>query len=96
MKIKDILTTDDKWCKRAYYKDAKGCIADRKDYKQCCLVGAMKVAYPSVYDREVIHNKLDEAVHNLTGKSFDTLESFNDYPSTTFTMIKQVIEKADV
>ena len=77
--VMDLLGTEDRWCKGAL-KNLTG---------QRCLMGAMQEAGALVLKPYVL-----EAAREVTGKSFHTIESFNDRRSTSHALVIDVLHRA--
>jgi len=92
MKILDVLSSEDKWTKGFYAKDAEGHPVETYHPDACsfCLVGAVLVCGPSSSERNTIMKALYQA---LTG-SYGEVPKFNDDPETTFEDIVSLVKEA--
>lgn len=93
MKISDILTGPEKWCKgfAAINESGQPCNADDQHAFSFCLLGAVCRAYPPEIRhvaRQKIFAILERTQHNIA--------DFNDDPETTFEMVLEVVRKAGV
>ncbi|HUZ75903.1 MAG TPA: hypothetical protein VMU87_23185 [Stellaceae bacterium] len=77
--VMDLLSTEDRWCKGAL-KNLTG---------QRCLMGAMQEASALVLKPYILQGACD-----ATGKTFHTVESFNDRRSTTHALVIDVLHRA--
>ncbi len=74
-----LLADERRWCKGSLV-NAGG---------QMCLMGAMR----SVGSDAALRPLVLQAVQEVTGKRFRTIESFNDHHGTTHAMVLQVLQR---
>lgn len=111
MKVKELLSSKDKWIKRNFALDEKGnhTYCENKEAAKFCLFGALMHCYRNILDRKLVGDKLDLAIRTytkgkyckagqsmLTNKKYKGVFSFNDKKTTTFKDIKKVLEIADI
>jgi hypothetical protein len=101
MKIKDLLTSDDKWTQGVMARDRFGreCLPGSPDAESYCIMGALCKAYDDggAMDRAII------AILNAIGLDEEwyecptgAIENWNDDADRTFEDVRKVLEKADV
>lgn len=96
MKVKDLLSTPEKWCKGDYAQDETGNPVASHDDRAArfCLLGAVNRCYAEDARLEPIR-KLADVIHDHTdGTCHITL--FNDRPDTTYDDLRAVLEAADI
>lgn len=108
MKIKDILKTEDDWCKGFFWrrKDTGApvptldIIEGNVLQKECryCLVGAAKLAYPDDNERIRTLLKMQFALNTYTDMvpASESVSAWNDSDETTFEQVRQLIEDLDL
>ena len=91
MKVKDLLTDESKWVKGAYARTAEGRRAGscESDAVRFCLLGAITRCYPNAGFGEVLNRVVDQ----LPGRA---IAEWNDDQSTTFTDVRNLVEKLDI
>lgn len=91
MKVKDLLTYESNWVKGVYAKTAEGRNASYcdPDAIRFCLLGAINRCYPPLGKREVVNRVVDQ----LSGRA---IAEWNDDQSTTFTDVRNLVEKLDI
>lgn len=89
MKIRELLSSKDKWCQRAFAKDSHGNPVEVacKTAISFCLGGAAIKCYPVYEERIVAH----EAITRELNGSF---MNFND--THTYEEVKALIDKLDI
>ncbi len=99
MKIKELLDTERKWCKRRAAVDASGTPVNPGDTNavRWCLMGAANKCYSDRAERIHVFKKLIKLIHNGGDDHLDlpVISRYNDKVSTTFTDIKNLLEEAD-
>jgi len=77
----ELLSSPDRWCKGALYRPSGG---------QRCILGAIQAVDAVAMLRvPVLH-----AIHQITGKNYQHIETFNDARSTTHPLVMQVLLRA--
>ena len=103
MKVKELLDRPEKWTQGCYAVDENDCpiwgtdAYDEANHPKAvsfCLSGALKRCYPQRFEEDRAWDKLEVAIRSL-GLSGNVI-AFNDNPDTTFEMVKEVLELADV
>jgi hypothetical protein len=94
LKIKDLLTSENKWTKETYARDSQGRPALPHDERAVCwcLEGALFKCYPTSQYVDII-NKVRKY---LGTKDFEPIAIFNDSPRTTFEDIAKLVETLDI
>jgi hypothetical protein len=99
MKVKDLLSTEDKWTKRHAARNKLSVPVQVHDLTavKFCLMGALDKCYlggsPDVNAYLKAYNTLNRVILNTKGKSIIT---FNDDDNTTFEDIKRVLEDTGI
>lgn len=101
MKVKELLSSADRWCKGHYAIDVNDEPVSyyHPEAVKFCLSGALEKCYsPLGDDYHAAFDKLGKAVSTYTDGKFDDLdfESFNDDLETRFGDIRNVLEIADI
>jgi hypothetical protein len=79
-RVIDLLATPDRWC--------KGALLTRDGRR--CIVGAMQAANAVA----VLRRPVLQAIREVTGASYRSIEFFNDSPATTHAMVLTVLSRA--
>lgn len=93
MKVKELLSDESKWTRKAYARDSHGVMIEPRSPSACCwcISGAIERCYQSYAKASEVSEKIKR--HLPFGK---TSIDFNDDPATTFADIRRVLELADV
>jgi hypothetical protein len=96
MKIKELLSTPDKWTKGLAARNKKGepVFTSDKDAYSFCLLGACAKCYPDLLNCVEVEKKIRDILRNENG--FLSIVDFNDSSSTTFEDIRRILEIANV
>ena len=90
MKIKELLSSPDKWCKKSYArkKDGSSTFPFENDAVSFCLWGAIIRCY-EINHQQIIKEKIrQEIVRDIA--------VWNDDCETTFEDVKELVEKLDI
>lgn len=98
MLVKELLSDESKWTKHTYARNSVGEAVRASSDSACswCVFGAIEKCYPDERLYEDIVHKLDDVVFSLFNDNFSTLAEWQDRPDTTFAMLRQVLERANV
>jgi hypothetical protein len=77
----DLLSLPDRWCKGELY---------RRGADQRCIVGAIH----AVDAVAMLRGPVLQAIHEIAGKNYQHIETFNDARSTTHALVLQVLLRA--
>lgn len=97
MKIKDFLTSEDKWTKGTYARDVAGnaVCPDDKIATSWCLSGALRCCYaPDSEEYQKVVQKLSALVKARFPPAYGNVPTFND--RNNFNAVKELLEAADV
>ena len=93
MKVKELLSDRSKWCQGSFATDAEGNPRGimAPDATRFCLRGALGRCYPEQTEYDAARKRLESSL-----SSHSCLMEFNDSTFTTFTDVKELLERADV
>ena len=97
MKVRELLDSPEKWIQGEFAVDASGHPVSEISPTACkwCLSGAVYHCYPSDPLCTEVRSKLKS--HLSPGPNqYVNLASWNDSPDTTWEMVKDLLDKADV
>ena len=100
MKVKEFLK-EENWTKKGWGVDHNGEAIDFEEIDNAvkvCLLGAIVICYKEGYDLQQANNKLRKVLQvKRKGKYLpNSIILFNDDKDTTWEMVKEVLEEADV
>ncbi len=97
MKVKELLNKDN-WIKGFLgIKDTGKPTLSPYEATSFCLVGAVCRCYGFIGNQKFdIYKQLKSAIHEVTGKDFQNISTFNDDENTTWEMVEKVLTIADV
>ena len=89
MKIRELLSTKEKWTRHACFRDRNGSIVHEpeKAYSYC-LVGALLKCYQRNVDRLEVMKKIKEQVGELFPSHWNDRHSYED--------VKQLVDSLDI
>lgn len=95
MKVRELLTDENKWCKESLAFDKNECALDPRDEEAVsfCLDGAVIKCYSS-NDKWQILGKILKHIHKKKNKIH--IHEWNDAPERTFADVKQLVEELDI
>jgi len=95
MKIKELLTTEDKWAKTgfAYDKEGKMVASTSPEAVKWCLLGATNICYKDPDRKKVIRLMME---YVTTHNPFGNVGRWNDDPATTFADVRKLVETLDI
>lgn len=95
MKLSELLTGPERWCKghAAEDKDGTPCHADDAKAERFCLIGATVAAYPEWEERFPVQQKLANALYDVFQKFSVTF--FNDSPLTKWEDVQRLLQAAE-
>lgn len=99
MKVKELLSSPDKWTKGATARDTYGLRVFTKDKNAVCwcLVGATIKCYCSCTNTAADPNcKVKEIYEKINEKIDTTITIWNDSPERTFEDVKKLVEELDI
>ncbi len=93
MKVKELLTDSNKWCKAYSARDKHGNaeLPESPFATRWCLLGAVDKCYP-VRDRADARIKLGAAICLIEKSRSSNISVFNDRATTNFSDITKVLE----
>ena len=96
MKVRELLTTEDKWTKDAFArrKDGKKTSVIDCEAVQWCLTGAIEKCYYRPEWENIV--KIREITEKVVRFLRMEIPDWNDKPERTFLEVRRVIEKLDI
>lgn len=100
MKIKEFLT-ESNWTKGSYFlNDDKDYLVKKENWTpenyngKCCLIGAIDLCYNNYTERLEVETKISQEIINRC--NYHGITRFNDDSRTTFSDIKEIVNKLNV
>ena len=91
MKIKELLSSEDKWCQGSLSKtqNGKGCFSFAEEAVSWCLVGAIYKCY---------HNSIacSSVMFLIKNELGDKVLEWNDDPTRKFEDVRELVERLDI
>lgn len=96
MKLLELLTDESKWAKHSYAVDACGVPVDVLDPRatKWCLIGGVTRCYSETSEGEKAELKIQRVLEQHYGTRH--IVAWQDDPATTFEMVRQLLEEANV
>lgn len=97
MKVKELLSSPEKWTQGTYARDALGGrpVPPLDEDAVCfCLIGAVRKCYPIISDQCPVLAKI--TLELCTNLKMAVITDWNDYPDRTFEQVKQLVDKLDI
>ena len=94
MKVSDLLSSEDKWCRNAYARcaDGKPVGVYSKTAEMYDLSGAINYCYPNHKHRR----QIKESIMNVLGSRYNSVHHFNDLKKTDFSDIETIIRNLGI
>jgi hypothetical protein len=98
MKLKELLSSPDKWIQGHYALDAEGDVIDAQDPDAVCfcLQGAIRRCYNDGKEPYRFTDEYKGVKSRILHEIGEPITTWNDAPERTFEDIKQLVEKLDI
>lgn len=92
MKVRELLSDPSKWMQGKLAINDGSQFTHPAEPNACrwCLLGATVKCYPENEQRELVINRLSEAL------GMDTVVTWNDHPNRTFEDVRKLVEELDI